>query len=584
MLIATAVPADAPSATRRRAGHPLVAVAAFYLAASLALQYRVLTAFTTSTISWVTADSDVFIWWLNWTPYALLHGANPLFTTYQHYPIGVNAMWNTTTPLLGVLLAPVTLTAGPIAAYNTGIILGPVVSGLALVAALGPYVRRLLPRAVGGALYAFGPFTLAHAYAGHLNLVWSVLPPVLLYLVHVLFVRELRRPVLVGALAGLVLAAQTVLYTQTLGLGVLMLVVTAAVLALRWPRRAVARLPALCRAGAACIGVYVVLAAYPLYLILTGPARPRSPIRDAENSGADLANAVVPTPLTLFRPVPDGLADRMQGHLGEQGGYLGVAMIVLLAVAVVVVRSVAIRTAAAVGLVAFVLSLGPTLVVLGEHTAVGLPWWAVLGVPLLSEAEPVRLQIFVVLCVATVVALWLDRLPELAPRARAAGVLLSAVALASWLPADAQETQPATSPAFFAHAADQLRPDDVVENYPRISSLWHDGAAPQRWQVASGMAYRVSGGYFIGSDPTHDLLVESTWNGYQRGAAAVGEGAQPPPTAAAAAGAELRAAGVTVVLVAPPPGVDLAPILDWTRRVTGTPGTRADDVWLFRLP
>ncbi|MFC5996225.1 hypothetical protein ACFQE5_18630 [Pseudonocardia hispaniensis] len=572
-----------PDRVRRLA--PPAAVVALYLAGSLALHHRVLGAFGTTTIGRVTADSDLFMWWLNWTPWALLHGENPLFTTYQHYPLGVNAMWNTGTPLLGLVFAPITLTAGPVAAYNTAMILGPVVSGVALAAALGPYVRRWVPRAVAGALYAFGPFHLAHTSAGHLNLVWSVLPPVLLYLVHVLFVRRLERPVRTGALVGVVLAAQTVLYTQTLAFGVLMLVVTAAVLAVRWPRRARAALPGLCRAGLGCLAAYVVLCAYPLYLILAGPVRPRAPIRDVEYSGADLGNAVVPTTLTAVRFTPDGLAERMQGHLGEQGGYLGPAMLAVAVVAVVAVRSTALRVAAIVGVIAYVFSLGPTLVIFNEHTGVPLPWRMFTGVPLLLEAEPVRLQVVVVLCVAVVVAIWLDRLPSMQPRAaRVAAAALTVVALVSWLPADRQETQSAATPAFFAVAAHHLRPNEVVETYPRLNSWWYGGAEPLRWQVASGMAYRTTGGYFIGSDAEHEVLIESPWNRYQIGAAQVADGTGVPDDGSAAdAGAELRSMGVTVVIVVPPPDPAAGPVLEWTRRVTGSPGEPVADAWLFRL-
>ena len=65
----------------------------------------------------------------------------------------------------------------------------------------------------------------------------------------------------------------------TLAIGVIMLVLTALVLAVRYPRRVPAHLPGLLRAGVACVGVFAVVAAYPLYLVLAGPNRPRSAIR-----------------------------------------------------------------------------------------------------------------------------------------------------------------------------------------------------------------------------------------------------------------------------------------------------------------
>ena len=63
-------------------------------------------------------DPPVFIWYLRWVPFALSHGLNPLFTSYLDFPDGINLMWQTSVPLLGLLLAPITLTLGPIFAYN----------------------------------------------------------------------------------------------------------------------------------------------------------------------------------------------------------------------------------------------------------------------------------------------------------------------------------------------------------------------------------------------------------------------------------------------------------------------------------
>ena len=98
------------------------------------------------------------------------------------------------------------------------------------------------------------------------------------------------------------------------------------------------------------------------------------------------------------------------------------------------------------------------------------------------------------------------------------------------------------------------------------------------------MAYRTTGGYFIGSDPTHDVLLEAPMNAYQVGAAeaAVGVSALTDELAAAAT-QELRAHGVTTVVVVDRPGVDSARLTAWTSRVTGSRGERIADAWVFRL-
>ena len=571
---------------------PFLLIALLYLACSLLLQRRALGAFSSVLIGRVTADADTFAWWLNWLPWAIGHGQNPLFSDYMHYPTGVNAAWNVSVSLLAVLLAPVTLTAGSIAAYNTGIVLGPVVSGLALVLALRPYLRSAgargwTARGVAGALYGFGPFHLAHAVAGHLNLVWSVLPPVLLLVAHHLFARPggPARPGRIGAVTGLVLVAQLVLYTQLLAIGVIFLVVTAVVLALRRPGRVRAALPGLARAGAACVGVFVVLGAYPLWLVLAGPARPRSAIRDIDGTGADLANTLVPTRMTAIAPAP-GLAGELNAHIGEQGGYLGVAMLALLVVAVLLARGPLSRTVAVVGVIAWICSLGTGVVLFGQSLGVPLPWAVFAHVPLLSQIEPVRIQVIVTLCVAVLVALWLDRLPEIAPRraTRAGALVLTGFALLSWLPGDTQEVQPAPVPALFAHPGHAFVPGDVLELYPRITAAWDDGAQGLRWQVASGMAFRTPGGYFIAGDRQNSMLVQAPWNRYQIGAQWVADDkGTPSDDYTARAASDLRELGVTVVAVVPreDPAAD-ARVLAWTRRVTGDPGRIEGDVWLFR--
>ncbi|MET0188304.1 MAG: hypothetical protein ABW212_04845, partial [Pseudonocardia sediminis] len=255
-------------------------------------------------------------------------------------------------------------------------------------------------------------------------------------------------------------------------------------------------------------------------------------------------------------------------------------------VAVLVVRSSALRIAAAVGAIAWVCSLGTGVVLLGEYPGVPLPWEAVTVVPLLSEIEPVRIQVVVALCVAVVVALWIDRLPEVAPRGwvRTAALVLSGFALVSWLPADTQEVQPATVPALFTAPGDAFRPGDVAEIHPRLTAAWDDGAQGSRWQVASGMAFKTPGGYFIASDAESSLVIESPWNRYQVGAQWVADGKNDPSERyTAQAAGDLRRLGVTVVAVAPDDGEPPDPrVLDWTRRVTGDPGRLTGDVWLFR--
>ena len=121
-------PLPRPARGRRLAAE--LGVVVVYLLASGLLHHRVLGDLAGRATGWVSSDSSLFTWWLGWTWYAPVHGLDPLTSTAQNAPDGVNGMWNTGVPLLGVLLAPVTATAGPVVADNLAMILGPAVSGV----------------------------------------------------------------------------------------------------------------------------------------------------------------------------------------------------------------------------------------------------------------------------------------------------------------------------------------------------------------------------------------------------------------------------------------------------------------------
>jgi len=194
------------SASRTPALRPLLLAADIYLFGALVLGREVLTQLNTATMGWISADSDTFVWWLKWLPTSILRGESPLFTDYAHYPYGVNGMWNIGVPVLGVLMLPVTLTIGPVAAYNIAMMLGLVVSGMSMAMALVPWTKRWASRIVAGGLYAFAPFQIAHFSVGHLDIVWAILPPALLYAVHAVFIRRSRLPGRIGALVSRVVS------------------------------------------------------------------------------------------------------------------------------------------------------------------------------------------------------------------------------------------------------------------------------------------------------------------------------------------------------------------------------------------
>jgi YD repeat-containing protein len=92
---------------------------------------------TTTTLEGGNGDPAIFMWFLRWVPYAIANGHELLVTHHLNYPDGVNLMWNTSLPLPGLLLGPVTATWGPVLTFNLLLVLSYGLSPWPAGAALG---------------------------------------------------------------------------------------------------------------------------------------------------------------------------------------------------------------------------------------------------------------------------------------------------------------------------------------------------------------------------------------------------------------------------------------------------------------
>jgi len=138
-----------------------------------------------------TNDPIQTMWNLKWVPWQLAHGHNPFSTHAIYYPDGVSLSWNTLTPTLGILAAPITFTLGPPVAYAVLMTLAPVLAALTGWCWLRRHTTSPAAAALGGLVVGFTPFITGHLQ-GHLNLVFVALVPVMLMLFEDLLWRRPR--------------------------------------------------------------------------------------------------------------------------------------------------------------------------------------------------------------------------------------------------------------------------------------------------------------------------------------------------------------------------------------------------------
>ncbi len=457
----------------------------------------------------VCGDPVNIAWFLRWTPFAIVHAHNPLYSTYIEYPKGVNLAQNTSMPLLGALSAPVSWLFGPVSSTTLLLWLAITSSAASCFFVLRRWVTWSPAAFVGGLFYGFAPYMVAQS-SGHLNLVFVPLPPLVLLALYELVVAQDGRPHRWGLLLGLASAAQYLISPEVFLSTCLLAAIGLAVLAVARPRECRRRAGYVARGlgWAAVIGVPLII--YPVYFALFGP---NSYVGSAHGSypfPADLLAAVVPNSNQLLatRSIA-AVGDRfIMGNIVENGGYLGVPLLLLVVVIVVRWWRVGfIRFAGGMAVVAWLLSLGPRLTVDTHTTSIPMPLALLDHVHIVDSLVAARLGLYVDLFVAVVVAIGLDSWRSRhrpahrtrtarSPLVRTGAVSLSAVVIvASLLPDWPRAEFPVTIPAFFSSAtARHIPTGSVVLTYP-----YPVGATNQAmlWQASDSMAFRLVGGYAI---------------------------------------------------------------------------------------
>lgn len=491
-------------------------------------------------------DPVQMVWFVGWMAHALAHVDNPWFSHAIDVPTGANLATNTSVLPLGLLLAPVTWTLGPVAAVNLGFRLALFLSASSLFVVLRSW-RTWWPAALaGGLVYGFGPFMEFQGWQ-HLNLVFLPLPPLILWLVVELFIRRRRRPARVGAALGVATGLQFLIDPEVL-LELAILVGAGLIVAvLSHPRKARAALEGCWTGLVSAGGVLVCLTGYPLWMLIAGPQHVFGLIQPYwVDSGyhAELA-AALQRHWTGTLTMPDG-------HLYAPGGsvfrwqdstaFLGLPLAGIVVLAVVLTKRPATRATAVLTLTSYVFSLGPTLELGAGLGSLPLPAALFRVLPFTGDLLPIRFSSCTALFAAVTLALAVDELYRAglpARRARRSAMLRRSAAQP--VP---DATSPVSSPARPGRGWSQLRRErrrgwgwaatcvvllavalfPLAEGFPMPSAAvrWPTGLEgflaravppggtalvlpyvvsgndePMGWQALSGFRYRLIGGYAI---------------------------------------------------------------------------------------
>ncbi len=512
-------------------------------------------------------DSFTFVWCLQWWPWAIAHGINPLVSHAVWYPRGIEMTWVTSVPSLSLIGLPLTLAAGAIVTYNSFCLLAPALSAWSAFL-LARHVTRDAPAAfVAGYLYGFSAYECAHLL-GHLNLSMTCVVPLL----PLVCMKRLSGEIPCGRSVTLLTAALLAQFGISLEIFATACVfglagwAVAFALATREQRPPLRGLALECIA--ACAIVTVLVSPF-LFFLLRGMRNLPASLNLPVDSSADALNFLVPTAVTrLGAAYVASIAGRFAGGLGEQTAYLGLPVILILTA--LFARRLA--EPALRGLLAMLLLLaswrrGPRLWMDWVQTGIWLPWSLADHVPLLRGALPGRFTMYVFLLAGLAVAIWLAEPGRAVLRGRR--LLLALLACLFVLPnrSVVGYWKPAGLQPFFdeVRAGTALRPGQHVLllpfSLPGVNMIW-------QWQAR--YAFTQSAG-FTGLVPPAE--------------------AADPAVAALTAGTIVpemgqmittycRRRGVTAIIAGP----DTAPALLAVLRTIGWPSSSRGGVVVFSDP
>jgi hypothetical protein len=401
------------------------------------------------------------LWWVK-TAVLDLH-QSPYSTTYLYYPTGYSLLFHTLNIFNSLLSLPIQLCFGLTASYNFVVLFSFVLGGygtylLALyVIGGGRRTRDHLVAFLAGAVFTFSPFHFAHLL-GHMQVIsveW--LPFYVLALVKSLSSARMRPVSHVGLpVVFFVLSALCDWYFV-----LYLLVFTVLYLAYRaWADRRPRSLVS--KTGLVLVVSGIVLSPLLVPMIreaLQDPSHLLSPFETTVRLSADLLAFITPNEFhPLWGEAAASLSEAFTSSTSERMVFAGYITLALAGYALWTRRRAGAFWAVSC-LTFFLISLGPYLHIGGREVPLPLPYLALYRfLPFFRIARSVsRFDVMVMLSLAPLVALGLQRLlaPLPATRARVLAVVATALVCLEFLPAPYPMTEVYVPSFYHRLAADE---------------------------------------------------------------------------------------------------------------------------------
>jgi DivIVA domain-containing protein len=483
-----------------------LAVGAAYALVALWLLSRLFADPDGTYLSQGVQDQQAFEWYFGAAAHNLTTLSNPLFSTLQNFPVGVNLMANASVLGLSIPLAPITLLAGP---HWTFVLIEWIGFWATALCWYALFVRRLhahrAAAAVGGLLVGFSPAMVSHGN-GHPNFLAQFLVPVIIDRL-----LDLQRPdrtrrqtIVAGVVLGLLVTWQLWMGEEVLLLASVGIAIVAAVAIAHRRLDLRTLLPGM------LVGVAttLVLFAVPVWWQFAGPQSYAAMWQPVANN--DLASLWGRATRTIGADPWASAALSM--NRTEENAFFGIPLwFFAIGVTALLWRRPVVRAAAILVVLTTWLSLGTEVTLHGRPAPLPELWLLVEHLPLFDSLLPTRFTLIAVPGFAVLVVVALDTAlrartkPAYAARGLPPGTglplavgLAVAVALAPLVPTRLWADPRPSVPAFFTSgdwrefvsdgSVLAVPPPDIVD------------LRAVDWQAAADWGFPLVEGYFMGPD------------------------------------------------------------------------------------
>ena len=434
-----------------------------------------------------SADSTLFIWLLEWWPYALSHHLNPFMTAYMWEPQGIKSLlWINAIPGLSLLFSPVTLVLGPIAANNVIAVISPAASSFFAYLLIKYLTKSPLAAAFGGYFYGFSPYAFTNV---DMNLYFVCLIPLLIYLFFLGLDNKINKLFYIAATSiciALEFLISVEVFTTMTFFGFLSLI-TGLFIFKTGRRRLAGFIPYV---SVSYLISFILISPFLYNMISTIRYAPKYPL-SAMLYSVNLINVVIPAPIIF---IGGGLFAGTGFKLMQDISYMGIFIILLL----IFYMKDNLKTQAGKFLiimfsVVFIFSLGPYLHIINVNAGLPLPWLIFYGMPLIQKAVPIRFMLYAYLFISIIVGYFVSQSSKSGKKIKIMSYSVVFLSILSIIPTQYFFESDTHTPKFFLNG--------VYKKYLKRGSnvliipFSNDGYS-LAYQAETGYYFKLAGGYY----------------------------------------------------------------------------------------